>query len=53
MCIVKSARNCLKSKFGGNYIIIVFMITEPRQEKEQITISAEDVNKCFKVVNDC
>ena len=52
MCIVKSARNCLKSKFGGRYIIIVVMITEPRQEKEQITISAEDVIKCFEVVND-
>ena len=51
MCIVKSAKNCLKSKFGGRYIIIVFMITEPRQEKEQITISAEDVSKCFEVVN--
>ena len=52
MCIVKSARNYLKSKFGGRYIIIDFMITEPRQEKEQITISAEDVSKCFEVVND-
>ena len=28
------------------------MITEPRQEKEQITISAEDVSKYFEVVND-
>ena len=50
MCILKSARNYLISKFGGRYIIIVFMITEPRQEKEQITISAEDVSKCFEVV---